>query len=93
MKKNLSGKPVKKKELSTRKLGKELVIVDKRNNQVHSLNETAAMIWQLCDGKMSKGGLVAKTQGTYQVDQETAESDVEKVLISFLEKDLIELSA
>ncbi len=91
MTKSLSGLPVKKKDLSTRELGKELVIVDKENNQVHSLNETATMIWHLCDGKMSKEDMAGRLREKFHVDRKTAESDVEKVLVDFLEKDLVRL--
>ena len=35
----------------------ELVIYDLERNQVHSLNPTAALVWQQCDGQTSPAQL------------------------------------
>ncbi len=80
---------VKKNRLITKKLENEFIVVDTENGQVHSLNETAAMIWQMYDGKLSIDEITQCILEKYKVTFETAKSDVEKVLRSFIEKGLI----
>lgn len=38
----------------------ELVVQDTANNQVHLLNDTAAVIWKLCDGKTGVTEIAAR---------------------------------
>lgn len=41
----------KKEGISSRKLGNDLMLYDQKNDKVHVLNETGALIWELLDGK------------------------------------------
>lgn len=50
----MSIKPVsRQKELVIQKIGNEFLVYDLRTNKAHHLTETAAFIWQHCDGKNS----------------------------------------
>jgi hypothetical protein len=40
-----------KQEISSRKLGNEVMLYDSKNDKVHVLNETGALVWSLIDGK------------------------------------------
>lgn len=41
----------KQEGISSRKLGNDLMLYDQKNDKVHVLNETGAIIWDLLDGK------------------------------------------
>jgi hypothetical protein len=47
----------------------ELVIYDRQRNQVHSLNPTAARVWQQCDGQTSPAQLAARLQTDLETPQ------------------------
>lgn len=44
-----------KPEISSRRLGAELMLYDPDADKVHVLNETGAIVWELLDGKNSIG--------------------------------------
>lgn len=79
----------KKGHLITRELKNELVIVDTQNAQVHSLNQTAAMIWKMYNGKSSIDDMAQSILEKFEVPFETAKSDVKRILRCFIEKDLV----
>lgn len=65
----------------TRKTGNEYVLVPVANNiadmnSVYTLNETGAFIWELINGKKSVGDLIEALTEEYEIDRETATSDV-----------------
>ena len=65
----------------TRKTGNEYVLVPITNNiadmnSVYTLNETAAFIWELIDGKRSVEEIIIKLTNEYDIDKQNAESDV-----------------
>jgi methyltransferase-like protein len=65
----------------TRKTGNEYVLVPIANNiadmnSVYTLNETGAFLWEQLDGKKSVKDLIDALISEYDVDYETAASDV-----------------
>jgi hypothetical protein len=48
----------KRKETVVRQLRDELLVYDKATNKAHCLNESAAEIWNLCDGKRTLADIV-----------------------------------
>ena len=50
----------------------EMIIYDRKRDRVHSLNPTAALVWQHCDGRRTPNELVALLQQKYQVPQAEA---------------------
>ncbi|MCX6330148.1 MAG: PqqD family protein [Bacteroidia bacterium] len=71
----------------TRKTGNEYVLVPIANNiadmnSVYTLNETGAFLWEQLDGKKSVKDLIDALISEYDVDYETAASDV----FSFIEE-------
>jgi len=68
-----------------RETGDEYVLVPVTNNiadmhSVYTLNNTAGFIWKLIDGERSVKDLVAELESGFEVDHETAVSDVEEFL-------------
>ena len=71
----------------TRKTGNEYVLVPIANNiadmdSVYTLNDTGAFLWEQIDGKRNVKNLIDALISEYDVDYETAESDV----FSFIEE-------
>lgn len=81
--------PIKQSRLITKELKNEFLIIDTRNGQIHSLNKTAAMIWQMCDGKLSIDNMAQHVLEKFDASFDKAKSDVEKILRDFHKKDLI----
>lgn len=70
----------------TRKTGNEYVLVPITNNiadmnSVYTLNETGAFIWEKINGKRDLEEIIALLINEYDIDRESAESDV----FSFIE--------
>ena len=70
------------KDLVLREVGGEYMIVNPFSDtvdmtQVYSLNETAAWLWQQMEGKeFTVADMVAVLREEYEVDEETATSDL-----------------
>ena len=45
------------------------VIYDKKRNEVHYLNTTAVIVYQLCDGKRSVGDIAEFIKEAYELDK------------------------
>jgi len=58
--------------LVVRELSGELLVYDRDRNKAHCLNETAALIWKLCDGQttVSRMGNLLRDQSTAPVDDQ-----------------------
>ena len=58
--------------LVVRELSGELLVYDRDRNKAHCLNETAALIWKLCDGQttVSRMGNLLRDQLTAPVDEQ-----------------------
>jgi hypothetical protein len=64
-----------------RKTGEEYVLIPVSNNiadmdSLYTLNESGAFLWEQIDGKKSAGDLISALMNEYDVDYETALSDV-----------------
>lgn len=65
----------------TRKTGNEYVLVPITNNiadmnSVYTLNETGAFIWEQIDGKRNLEEIITALTVEYDIDRNSAESDV-----------------
>jgi hypothetical protein len=72
--------PRKADHLYTHRLGRELIVLDTEANVAHTLNETASLLWSLCDGTRTADDLAAVMLARYRVEDVTARTDVERVL-------------
>jgi len=69
----------------------EEVAVTSLSGETFWLNETAAFIWKLCDGKHSIKDIVDSLIEGYDVDRSTAIDDVFEIIWSLEERKLIGL--
>jgi hypothetical protein len=61
--------PQKIATLHVEKLGNELCLYDWQRMEVHTLNSTAALIWELCDGQTSPTQMAEKLQAELNAPQ------------------------
>jgi methyltransferase-like protein len=78
---DLKSVPSRAPSIVTRKTGNEYVLVPVANNiadmnSVYTLNETGAFIWELIDGKKDVEDLIEAVINEYDIDRETALTDV-----------------
>lgn len=78
---DLKSVPSRASSIVTRKTGSEYVLVPIANNiadmnSVYTLNETGAFIWEHIDGKKSLEEIINSLTEEYEIDYETATSDV-----------------
>ena len=59
-------------------------------NQIMSLNETGVVLWELLEKGADKKALVDRLLSEYEVEEATAENDVDIFISQLREKDLIE---
>lgn len=80
----------KKEGTSSRKLGNDLMLYDQKNDKVHVLNETGALIWELLDGKNSLFDIEnIFTRKFPSTAQEEFTKDIHEVIEKLLSEGLI----
>ncbi|MFD2743225.1 MULTISPECIES: PqqD family protein [Sphingobacterium] len=85
-----------RKELKLRKIGKDYIIVEPGQDKVdlskvYTLNETAAWLWEeLHPQEFSKEDMVKKLVEEYDVTEEQANKDIQKLLDIFVAQKLLD---
>jgi len=84
-------KPKGRDELVFRPLDEEWVVYDPRTRELHVLNRAAAIVWICCDGRTSVRDIVQAVTESFngQVDEQQAETDVQKALGDFVERGML----
>ena len=83
--------PKKNARIMERDVEEEMVLFDPHTNKLHSLNLTAAFLWELCDGENTKERLSEIFSRSFEIPAAQAKRDVTKVLLTMHHEDLIEL--
>lgn len=76
----MNNAPIKSSDIISRSIEKEIVLIQNNGLAVHVLNNTAACIWELCDGSHSPEQITAKLCEQYDVSEEEASADVQNTL-------------
>jgi hypothetical protein len=83
-------KPIKKKEILVKDLGKETLLYAASGKEIHVLNPTAQMIWELCDGEHTPTDMEKRVRSKFSIPEgRNVLEDVLKTLSSFEEKGLL----
>jgi hypothetical protein len=82
--------PIPSKEVSLQRVGDEAILHDRRNGRAHVINESAAQIWDLCDGQNTFDQIVAAFAASYQLAAPEVSEDVHYILTRFRELRVIE---
>lgn len=86
---NLETVPIRKTDLWRNEDG-EVYILDGTGEEIHQLNETGTLIWELCNGSETVAEIVDSILERYEVDTETATKTTVEFLETMIEKGLIE---
>jgi len=73
------------KDIIWRRIEDKIVLIGKEGQEIHTLNKTAARVWELLDGTNGIDRIVANLCEFYDVSPEEADADV-RVILSKLEK-------
>jgi hypothetical protein len=79
----------KRPTVRVKQVGGDTLVLDDQAGEIHQLNQTASLVWQLCDGKTSKEIIVRRMAETFDVDPNDAERDVTAVIDRFYELRLL----
>ncbi|MEW5804174.1 MAG: PqqD family protein [bacterium] len=78
--------PCRKDSLMLRDLDEETILYDPDTRQIHILNKTAFLVWQLCDGMHSIADMTAAITRTCSLTQgeiDRIEHDVRSIVSDF----------
>ena len=67
--------PRQKKDVIARRIGATIVVIKEDGLSSHTLNKTAAYIWELCDGSMDIETIANKVHRQFDVSFEYARQD------------------
>jgi len=89
---NQNAIPVQKPDYQLETLDGELILYHLGQTKILYCNETAALIWRLCDGQRTVSEITASLSEAYPEAAAGMASDVEETLQQFLEAGAIELA-
>ena len=72
------------------KIGEDIVILGRSGEELITLNSTAAIIWELCDGEENENDIVNILYGQFSADYETIRCDVHEIISMLQNKGLLE---
>jgi hypothetical protein len=78
------------KDVSLQRVGQEAILHDRRNGRAHVINESAAQIWELCDGQSSFDQIVSAFAAAYGLPAADVRADVQYILAKFHELRVLE---
>jgi hypothetical protein len=84
--------PKQRSDLNVRIIDGEMLILDRRGGVIHQLNQTAAVVWEHCDGHCSIEDIANRFIEVYDVELDTAIQDVTKAVAKFCALDLLEVN-
>ena len=83
--------PRRNSQLAWRSIGPDTLIVDTRiNKEVHRLNETGQILWNLCDGEHNLDDLALALKNEFDIELEEALLDVNSFLEDLNKRGLLE---
>jgi hypothetical protein len=89
---NFSAKPIQSPDYHLEMLDGELILYHLDDTKILYCNETASVIWRLCDGQQSIEEIINLLSRAYPDAAGDMASDVEATLQRFLEAGSIELT-
>ncbi len=83
-------KPCRKPDYRLEKIDNELLLFHPAQTKIMYCNETASLIWQLCDGQSTPQEIVALLAAAYPEAADTIADDVQATLQQFAQHGAIE---
>jgi hypothetical protein len=82
--------PIPSAGVSLQRVGTEAILHDRRNGRAHVVNEAAARIWDLCDGRATLDEIVAAFAASYNMPASAVHDDVVYIMSKFRELRVLE---
>ena len=82
--------PTPNKDVLLQRVGQEAILHDRRNGRAHVINESAAQIWELCDGQHTLDQIVSTFAATYALPTVDVQADVQNIIAKFHELRVLE---
>jgi coenzyme PQQ biosynthesis protein PqqD len=86
-----SHKPIRIPEFRLEKMDNELLLFNSKSTNVLYLNESASVIWQLCDGQRSVDEIITLLASTYPEAADSIRSDVQETIEMFLSNQAVRM--
>lgn len=83
------GAPRRRGDVTLQRVGDEAILHDEANCRTHVINGSAALAWELCDGR-SFDEMVGTFAAHFGVEDQRVRGDLERVLGRFLDQGLLE---
>ncbi len=77
-------------DVSLQRVGDEAILHDRRNGRAHVINESAARVWELCDGRATLDEIVSAFAASYQLAATDVRDDVAYIVAKFRELGVLE---
>jgi hypothetical protein len=88
---NLDSKPRRKNDYRLEQLDDEMVLYHPSETKILNFNQTASLIWQLCDGERTAAEMISLLSESYPESAGEIAADVQSTLQQFEEHRCIEL--
>jgi hypothetical protein len=85
-------RPKGREDLLKRDLDDGCVLYDEKTSQVYTLNTTAALIWEYCDGNTTIEEIAEEIASAGNLNKDEAIKDVQKTIADFNEKALLHIA-
>lgn len=82
--------PKRRTDVTTRDVNGEILILDRKNEDVHQLNSSASYVWRYCDGLISTHEIAMAMATDFSIDLEAAERDVADLITKLTALGLLE---
>jgi len=82
--------PTPNKDVALQRVGQEAILHDRRNGRAHVVNESAAQIWELCNGQNTLEQIVSAFAAEYGLPAADVQADVQDILAKFHELRVLE---
>ena len=76
----MMSRAVQAKDIISRRIGDNIVVIKDNGRSTHVLNKTAAFIWEMCDGMYGIDEIAAHLNGRFDVSLEEARADVSEII-------------
>jgi hypothetical protein len=83
--------PKRNDKITEKILDDEIILYNNKTHTIHSLNQTAGLLWTLCNGKMTTMQMIEMLQEKYKGSKKSIEKDVLKTLEEMETNNLITL--
>ena len=76
----MTSRAIQAKDIISRRIGDNIVVIKDNGRSTHVLNKTAAFIWEMCDGTYGIDEIAAHLNECFDVSLEEARADVSEII-------------